>query len=33
MQQIQSLGKGINQLLVLGGILTQINLGLTVAGV
>ena len=33
MQQVETLSQGINQLLVLGRILTQVNLGLAVAGI
>ena len=33
MQQVETLSQGINQLLVLGGILTQVNLGLAVTGI
>ena len=33
MQQIQTFGQGVDEFLVLSGILTQVNLGLAVAGI
>ena len=33
MQQVETLGKSVNEFLVLGGILAQIDLGIAVAGI